>query len=93
VSLAIYIAALTLSFGFHLPNLHGMGGLMRELVALSEPIPVAVGAPEPMSAPTEGLPAQAVKLERRGRLAGIYGATPNLAIVSVVILMIWKPGS
>jgi uncharacterized membrane protein len=100
-ALAIYAVALTLSFGFHLPNLRRMGGLMHELVGLAAaPVAVAGG-----SVPTDdssaaaaiaaagGPPPQALELERRGKLAGIYGGTLNLAIVAVVILMVWKPGS
>lgn len=93
-SLAIYAVALTLSFGFHLPNLRRMGALMHELVVMSEPVPVAVGGGSMAAGePAGGPPAQAIELQRRGQLAGMYGATLNLAIISVVILMIWKPGS
>jgi uncharacterized membrane protein len=91
-SLTIYVAALIVSFGFHLPNLRRMGGLMHELVSMSVPVPVTVGGHEPMPEP-DGPPPQALELERRGRMAGIYGGTLNLAIVAVVILMVWKPGT
>jgi hypothetical protein len=93
VSMAIYAAALILSFGFHLPNLRRMGQLMHELVTVSEKVPVAVGAPEDTTSPAGGPQRQAIELEIRGKRAGIYGATLNLAIISVVILMVWKPGS
>jgi uncharacterized membrane protein len=100
-ALAIYAVALTLSFGFHLPNLRRMGGLMHELVGLSEAPPALAGGAVPTDDPhaaealaaAGGPPPQAVELERRGKLAGIYGGTLNLAIVAVVILMVWKPGS
>ena len=94
-ALAIYAVALVLSFGFHLPNLRRMGGLMHELVAMSQPVPVpaTVGGPEPVVAQAGGPPPQALELQRRGRMAGIYGGTLNLAIIAVVILMTWKPGA
>ena len=100
-ALAIYGAAITLSFGFHLPNLRRMGGLMHDLVAMSGAPPAvaggAVAADDPDAATAiaaaAGPPPQAVELERRGKMAGVYGGALNLAIVAVVILMIWKPGS
>src|SRR5215472_10561769 len=42
-ALAIYAAAITLSFGFHLPNLRRMGGLMHELVTMSDAPPAVAG--------------------------------------------------
>ena len=99
-ALGIYASALILSFGFHLPNLRRMGGLMEQLVAMSDaPAAVAGGAvpaDDPQAAAAiagGGPPPQAVELQRRGKFAGIYGGLLNLAIVSVVILMVWKPGS
>lgn len=99
-ALSIYAAAITLSFGFHLPNLRRMGGLMEELVVMSEARPAVAGGAVPADDPHAaaaiaggGPPPQVLELERRGKFAGIYGGTLNLAIVAVVILMIWKPGS
>ena len=99
-ALTIYAAALTVSFGLHLPNLRRMGGLMEELVVMSEARPAVAGGAVPADDPHAaaaiaggGPPPQALELERRGRFAGIYGGLLNLAIVAVVILMIWKPGS
>ena len=100
-ALTIYAAALTLSFGFHLPNLRRMGGLMHELVAMAQgPRAVAGGAvptedehASAAMAASAGPPPQVIELQRRGKLAGIYGGMLNLAIVAVVILMVWKPGS
>lgn len=93
-TLALYAVGITLSFGFHLPNLRRMGALMKELVLMSDPVPVAVGGGSmPGGAPAGGPPPQAIELERRGQRAGLYGATLNLIIVTAVILMIWKPGS
>lgn len=91
-ALAIYVVGIILSFGFHLPNLRRMGMLMHELVALSDNVPVAVGGPAE-SAPVGGPPPQVAELELRGKRAGMYGGTLNLIIISVVILMVWKPGS
>jgi uncharacterized membrane protein len=100
-ALAIYGTALVLSFGFHLPNLRRMGGLMGDLVALSEKPPAIAGGAVPTDdaqasaaiVETSGPPPHVAELERRGVRAGFYGGTLNLAIVAVVILMIWKPGS
>jgi len=100
-ALAIYTAALTLSFGFHLPNLRRMGKLMHELVSMADRAPAVSGGAVPADDPDAaaaiasagGPPPQVLALERCGKFAGIYGGTLNLAIVAVVILMVWKPGS
>ncbi|HLX89296.1 MAG TPA: hypothetical protein VKR22_12675 [Acidimicrobiales bacterium] len=99
--LAIYAVALTLSFGFHLPNLKRMGGLMHELVAMAHAQKSVAGGAVPTEdehaaaaiAAAGGPPPQVIELQRCGKLAGIYGGTLNLAIIAVVILMVWKPGS
>jgi uncharacterized membrane protein len=98
-ALAIYVVALTVVLAFHLPNLRRMGVLMRELVVMGPPPSVAGGAvpEEDIDAQAAakamgGPPPQVAELERRGKLAGIYGGTLNLAVVAVVILMVWKPG-
>jgi uncharacterized membrane protein len=100
-ALIIYAAAIVLSFGFHLPNLRRMGKLMHDLVVMSEAPPALAGGSVPTDdthaaaaiAAAGGPPPQAVELESRGKRAGMYGGMLNLAIVAVVILMIWKPGS
>ncbi len=99
-ALAVYGAALTLSFGVHLPNLRRMGGLMKELVAMTEGPPVVAGGSVPADDPAatraiaaSGPPPQVQQLERCGRRAGVCGAALNLAIVAAVILMVWKPGA
>ncbi len=38
-------------------------------------------------------PPQVAELERRGRRAAAYGATLNAALITMVVLMVWKPGS
>jgi len=98
-AITIYVLALTLVFGFHLPNLRRMGVLMKELVAMGPPPAAVSGGAVPeedmhaKAAATGGPPAQAVELEARGKRAAVYGATLNLAVVVVVILMVWKPGA
>ncbi|MDE3087106.1 MAG: hypothetical protein KGJ77_10130 [Acidobacteriota bacterium] len=99
-AITIYAAAITLSFGFHLPNLRRMGGLMHELVEMGGARPAVAGGAVPTDDATAaaamaaagGPPPQALELERRGKRAGVYGGILNLAIVAVVILMVWKPG-
>ena len=99
-AIAIYAVALTLSFGFHLPNLRKMGGLMTQLVEMAGARPAVAGGAVPTDDPAAaaalagagGPPPQVLELERRGKMAGVYGGILNLAIVAVVILMVWKPG-
>lgn len=100
-ALAIYGVALVLSFGFHLPNLRRMGKLMHELVTATEAPPAVAGGAVPTDdapagaaiASAGGPPPQVGELARCGKLAGVFGGSLNLAIVAVVILMVWKPGS
>ena len=100
-SLVIYALALTMVLTLHLPNLRRMGHLMRELIELGSAPKVASGGavgsddPEAAAAITASSepPAQVAKLAACGKLAGICGGTLNLAVVAVVILMVWKPGS
>src|SRR5215472_204693 len=82
-ALAIYGAALVLSFGFHLPNLRQMGGLMNELIAMAKAPPQvsggSVASDDPQAAAaiaaSGGPPPQVIDLQRCGKLAGIYGGT------------------
>ena len=98
-ALTIYALALTLSFGVHLPNLRRMGRLMHELVHMHHaPAPVSGGAvptddAHAAAAIAGGPPPQVLQLERCGKLAGICGGTLDLAVIAVVVLMVWKPGS
>lgn len=100
-ALTLYATAIVLAFGFHLPNLRRMGGLMAELVEMSEAPPAVAGGSVPMDDPqaaalvaaSGGPPQQALDLERRGQRAAIYGGTLNLLIVALVVFMVWKPGS
>jgi hypothetical protein len=81
LALLLYIFAIGFSHGVHLPNLRKMNALMAELNA---------GGPPPAGA--AGPPPQAVELEARGKRAAMTGATLNITVTVIVILMVWKPG-
>ena len=82
-SLLIYIVALGIVHGAHLPNIRKMNALMAELVA--GPPPGETGGPG-------GPPPQAAELEQRGKRAGMLGGILNLLVVAAVVLMVFKPG-
>jgi uncharacterized membrane protein len=100
-AIAIYVVAITVSFTMHLPNLRRMGELMKELIAMGPPPAAVSGGAVPeedmhaasAAAAVGGPPPQAVELEARGKRAAMLGGFLNLAVVAVVILMVWKPGS
>jgi uncharacterized membrane protein len=100
-AIAIYVVAITMVFAVHLPNLRRMGVLMKELIAMGPPPAAVSGGAVPeedmhaasAAAAAAGPPPQAVELEARGKRAAMIGGLLNLAVVAVVILMVWKPGS
>jgi uncharacterized membrane protein len=80
-SLLVYIVALGIVHGAHLPNIRRMNALMAELTA---------GAPP--SGGSGGPPPQVSELEQRGRRAAMLGGLLNLLTVVAVVLMVFKPG-
>ena len=42
--------------------------------------------------PAGGPPPQVVEMEALGKRVGLLGATLNLSVVVILVLMIWKPG-
>lgn len=80
LSFLLYIVAVGLVHGLHLPNIRRMNQLMAELVA-------GTGA-----AAGSGPPPQVAELESRGKKAGAVAGALNLLWVLVVVLMVTKPG-
>ena len=78
-SIGLYIIGIGLSHGVLLPNVRRMQALMGELVDAGPP---SAGGPPP----------QVVELEERGRRVGVTGATLNVLLVLILLLMVWKPG-
>lgn len=81
-SLTIYIAALGIVHGVHLPNLRRMNQLMAELA----------NGPGPGGGGQGGPPPQVAELEARGKKAGMFGGLLSLMAVAIVVLMVFKPG-
>jgi predicted integral membrane protein DUF2269 len=86
LALVIYAGALSLSHGVMKPTVKRMIVLMKEMVST----PVGGGSAD--SAPA-GPPPQAAEMAQLGQTAGVTGAILNVALVVVLILMIWKPGT
>jgi hypothetical protein len=64
-----------------------MRALMDELAAPGPPPGAGGGSP-----PAGGPPPQVVEMEALGKRVGVVGATLNLSVVVILVLMIWKPG-
>ena len=79
LSLLLYIVAIGLSHGLLLPSVKRMHVLMKEMLA---------GPP-----PEGGPPPQAAEMEKLGKKVGAVGATLNLLVVVIIVLMVFKPGS
>lgn len=79
LSFLVYVGALGLVHGVHLPNIRQMNALLGQLAAGPQP---GAGGPPP----------QVAELEARGKKAGLVGGILNVAWVLVVFLMVFKPG-
>lgn len=82
LSFVVYIVALGIVHGAHLPNIRRMNALMTELATSAPGNPSGTGPPP-----------QAAELERRGQRAAFLGGILNLLVVVAVVLMVWKPGT
>lgn len=81
LSFLVYIAAIGLVHGMHLPNVRKMNQLMAELAA-----------GEGGGASSGGPPPQVAELEARGKRAAMAGGLLNAMWVLAVVLMVAKPG-
>lgn len=79
ISFLLYILAIGLVHGMHLPNLRRMTQLMGELASAGPP---AAGGPPP----------QVAELETRGKRAAMVGGILNANWVLIVVIMVTKPG-
>jgi uncharacterized membrane protein len=87
MALVIYAGALGFSHRVMKPTVKRMIVLMKEMVST----PVGGGSgPGPVPA---GPPPQAAEMAELGKTAGATGAILNVAVVVVLLLMIWKPGT
>jgi uncharacterized membrane protein len=79
LSIVLYVVATGISHGLLLPRVKRVGTLIREL---------AGGAPA-----AGGPPPQALELEKLGPQLGIIGATLNLFLITILVLMVFRPGA
>jgi hypothetical protein len=84
LAIVVYAIAITLSQAVMMPTVNRMIVLMGELSALA---PVGAGGP-----PAGGPPPQAIEMQALGKKVAITGTVLNLAVVTVVVLMVFKPG-
>ena len=80
LSFLLYIVAIGLLHGLHLPTVRRINALLKELAA-------GTGA-----AGGGGEPAQVAELDNLGKKAGMVGGAMNLITVLIVVLMVFKPG-
>jgi hypothetical protein len=86
LAIVLYVIALGVATGVHLPNIRKMIGLQRELVAMGPPPGHGPGAA--MAAPP-----QVVELEARGKRAAVLGTFLDVMVIVLVYLMVFKPGA
>jgi uncharacterized membrane protein len=85
LSFVLYIVAIGLLHGVHLPTVRRINALLGELAGGGTE---AAGGPEAGG----GAPPQAAELDKLGAKAGAVGGVLNLIGVVVVFLMVFKPG-
>lgn len=83
IAFAVYLVALGVSLGLHLPNLKAMLGLQEQLATMDGPPPGAAAGPPP----------QVVELQERGKKAQMYGGILHLLFVLLLLDMVFKPGA
>ncbi len=81
LSIAIYVVAIGVSHAVMLPTVRRILVLLRELAA---------GGPPPAGA-AAGPPPQVLELQALGQRAGATGATLNVMLVAVLVLMVFQP--
>ena len=80
LAITLYIIALGISHGVLFPAVKRMGVLMREMIAAGPPA-------------TPGPPPQATEMEALGKRLAAAGATLNVMLVIILVLMVFKPGA
>jgi len=81
LSVVLYIVAIGISHGVLMPTVKRMGVLMKELVD---------GGPPPAGA--VGPPPQAAEMAALGKKLGVVGPVLDIFMITVLFLMVWKPG-
>jgi uncharacterized membrane protein len=79
LSLLLYVLALTLSHTVMIPSHRRLNQLMLEM--------------ETAAPPAGGPPPQVAQLEAIGKKLAGTSMVLNLALITILVLMIWKPGS
>lgn len=80
IALLLFIIAVAVAAGLHVPNLKAMDGLAEKLAA---------GQATPSKA---GPPKEVLELQERGKKAGMYGGILHLLFLLLLLDMIFKPG-
>jgi hypothetical protein len=81
LAMALYLGAMGISQGLLIPRVRRLIALQRELVSSGPP---TAGS---------GPPPQVEQMEKLGKQIGMYGATLNVMLIVILVLMIFKPGS
>ncbi len=79
LSLVLYVLSLGVSHAVLMPNHRKINGLLLEM--------------EQAGPPADGPPPQVAVIERLGKQQGLTSAVLDVALVVILVLMIWKPGS
>jgi uncharacterized membrane protein len=81
LSMIVFFAALGISHGALQPRVRRMHALMNELIHMGPPQP---GATSP--------PPQVLEMETLGARIRTYGIILNVALITLVVLMVFQPG-
>lgn len=81
-ALALFAVALSISLGFLAPATKRQEDLMKELIELG---------PQPVGG-SGGPPGQVAQLEANGKRMAMAGGLLHLALLTMLVLMIFKPG-
>jgi hypothetical protein len=81
LAMTVFISALAISHGLLMPRVKRLIALMTELNSMGPP---AAGA--------SGPPPQVIEMETVGKQVGIFGMILNVMLVTILTLMIFKPG-
>ncbi len=81
LSMTVFIVALGISHGLLMPRVKRLIALMTELNSMGPP-----------QAGASGPPAQVLEMETVGKQVGIFGVILNLLLVTILTLMVFKPG-
>ena len=81
LAMVLYAAGIGISHGLLLSRVRRLNALANELNQMGPP-----------AAGSAGPPPQVIEMETVGKQVGIFGATLNLLLIAILVLMVFQPG-